>query len=148
MFPPQSQQEPSTVPVYLQAEAGQLDFCVVSHDTVLHAPLGNLGLTQASKKALSGTQSPAALQWRVLLYQGVNSSTAMIMLQYRWHGPKPHSASGSSVSDIEPELILCEAATEQQGWLRVSALLLGRCTAMGCSRRSFLSVFCLDTKCC
>ena len=42
--------------------------------------------------------------------------------RFAQRGPKPHSVSGTSVSDIETESVVCQAVTEQQRWMRVSAV--------------------------
>lgn len=126
-------------------EAGQLDSCMVDRDAVLHAPLGNLGLTRALKKSLSGTQTTAALWWRVPLYRGVNLSTAIVNASVIGGfldsmDPKPTVARGQ-VSQIL-NLNQFSVRLWQSSWGGWGCLqwpvLLGCCTAMVCMKRSFL----------
>lgn len=79
--------------------------------------LAILGSWELSKNTLSGTQTTAALMWSKFFSCSHCTAVAGSLLD-----SKPHSASGTSVSDVEPESILHEAVTEQQGYIRVSAV--------------------------
>lgn len=57
-----------------------------------------------------------------VLTHHLQSSHCCSRKHFGQHGPKCHRASEASILDIEPESIFCEAMTDQQEWMRVSAV--------------------------